>query len=226
MIAVSEDVPQRVLLNNISWETYESLLREVGESHVRLTYDEGALEIMTRSFGHENAGEWIGRLIFFLALEMNVPLRSGGSTTLKKFLRRKGLEPDKCFWIKNERAMRGKKTWDAVSDPPPDLAVEIDISRSSLDRRAIYSALAVPELWNYDGETFRVLILAANGKYREKSRSLAFPWLPLRDFARFVDKLWTTEEVSLMQEFVEWVRTEVAAKKESGAGRKNGRRNA
>jgi Uma2 family endonuclease len=212
MIAVPERQPEHIVLNHISWKAYETLLREVGERHVRLTYDDGDLEIMTLSFGHENAGEWIGRLIFFLALEMKVPLRSGGSTTLKKFLRRKGLEPDKCFWIKNEQAMRGRKTWNVRSDPPPDLAVEIDITRSSLDRRAIYAALEVPELWHYDGETFRVLILGPNGKYREKSRSLAFPSLPLRDFARFVDRLWTTDEMSLIQEFIAWIRADFTSK--------------
>jgi Uma2 family endonuclease len=212
MIAVQERLPQHIVLNHISWKAYETLLRDVGERHVRLTYDDGDLEIMTLSFGHENAGEWIGRLIFFLALEMKVPLRSGGSTTLKKFLRRKGLEPDKCFWIKNEQAMRGRKTWNEDSNPPPDLAVEIDITRSSLDRRAIYAALKVPELWHFDGEKFRVLILGANGKYREKSRSLAFPALPLRDFARFVDRLWSTDEMSLIQEFIAWIRADIASK--------------
>jgi Uma2 family endonuclease len=225
MIAVTEDLPQRVLLSNISWDTYEALLRDIDARHIRLTYDEGDLEIMTISFGHENAGEWIGRLLFFLAFEMKVAVCSGGSTTLKNYLRRKGLEPDKCFWLKNERRMRGKKQWDALTDPPPDLAIEVDITSSSLDRRAIYAALGVPELWHYDGAAFRVLILDATGKYKEKSRSLAFPSLPLRAFARYVKKLGATDEVSLIQEFVDWVRAEVAEKKGNPAGRKNGRRN-
>jgi Uma2 family endonuclease len=226
MIAVSDRSPQRIMLNNISWETYEALLREVGDSHVRLTYDVGDLEIMTLSFGHENSGEWIGRLIFFLALEMKVPLCSGGSTTLKNSLRKKGLEPDKCFWIMNEQAMRGKRSWNSLSDPPPDLAVEIDISRSSLDRRAIYAALGVPELWHYDGEVFRVLILAANGKYKEKARSLAFPALSLPGFGRFVGKLGAADEVSLVQQFVNWVRAEIPVTTPNTSGRKNGRRKA
>src|SRR4029077_1035643 len=92
-----------ILLENITWGTYERLLREAGERHIRMTYDNGDLEIMTLSFGHENAGEVLGRLIDTLTLELNIPLRSGGSTTLKKKLKRKGLEPDKCFWIKNEK---------------------------------------------------------------------------------------------------------------------------
>src|SRR5688572_15837598 len=110
-----------ILLDNISWETYERLLREASSRHIRMTYDNGDLEIMTLSFGHENAGEVISRLISTLTQELEIPLRSGGSTTLRRKLKRKGLEPDKCFWIKNEPRMRRKKKWSAKSDPPPDL---------------------------------------------------------------------------------------------------------
>jgi hypothetical protein len=62
-MGISDDAPQRVELNNVRWEAYDSLLREAGESHVRLTYDEGHSKTMSLSFGHDNAREWIGRLI-------------------------------------------------------------------------------------------------------------------------------------------------------------------
>ncbi len=178
---------------------------------------------MTLSFEHENVGEWIGRLIIFLTLELNIALCSGGSTTLKRSLGRKGLEPDKCFWIKHEKAMRGKKEWDALADPPPDLAVEIDITRSSLDRQSIYAALQIPEIWRYDG-TFKILALGPNGKYKEKLKSPTFPWLPVAGFARFVAALGSDEETRLSQEFIEWLRAEVAPKRSTSRGRKNGRR--
>jgi Uma2 family endonuclease len=224
MLAVSDRDTEYVLLHNISWETYEALLRDVGECRVRMTYDNGDLEVMTVSFAHENAGEWIGRLIFFLALVSKTAICSGGSTTLKQSLRKKGLEPDKCFWLKNEKAMRGKKEWDALDDPPPDLAVEVDITSSSLDRRAIYAALGVPELWHFDGTTFRVLVLTAHGVYKEKTKSLAFPWLPLRAFAKQIVKLGEGDEVHLIEEFMEWARSAFTARKGNGSSRKNGRR--
>lgn len=213
MVAIRETAEERIVLHNISWSGYENLLGEIGDSHLRLTYDDGDLEIMTLSFGHENAGEWIGRLIFFLALELKMPLCSGGATTLKKALHRKGLEPDKCFWIKHEKAMRGKKHWNPLKDPPPDLAVEVDITSSSMDRLAIYAALEVPEIWHYDGATFKVLVLTSAGAYKEKSMSLAFPMLPLKSFARFVEDLGTTDEVELIQSFTDWVRKNVAPNK-------------
>jgi Uma2 family endonuclease len=222
MVATRDRPEQRVVLHNISWPAYEALLRDVGTSHIRLTYDQGDLEIMTLSFGHENAGEWLGRLIFFLALELQMALCSGGSTTLKAALRLKGLEPDKSFWIKHEHAMRGKKEWDPLIDPPPDLVVEVDITSSSLDRLGIYAALKVPEIWHYDGQAFKVLILGPRGKYRERSKSLAFPSLPLRAFAEFLAKLGSIDEIQLIQSFTAWVRAEVVGKGQTT--RRNGKR--
>jgi hypothetical protein len=152
-----------------------------------------------------------------------MPLCSGGSTTLKQSLRKKGLEPDECFWTTNEKQMRAKMEWNALTDPPPDLGVEIDITSSSLDRLSIYAALKVPEIWHYDGETFKVLILGPDGKYKEKTKSLAFPTLPIAGFARFVAKLGSDDEVRPIQEFIAWLRTEVVPKKNGRAGRRNGR---
>ena len=224
MVVKHEEPLRQFVLNNISWDTYEKLLEEIGPTHYRLTYDEGDLEIMTLSFYHDNVGRWIGRLIFFVALELQLSICSGGSTTLKHSLRKKGLEPDECFWIKHEANMRGKKSWNVLTDPPPDLAVEVEISSSALNRLGIYAALKVPEIWRYDGDTFRVMILAPNGKYKEKGKSLAFPTLPIEDFSRFVGRLGSEEEVKLAQDFIAWLRTEIVPKKNGRAGRKNGRR--
>lgn len=207
MIALREPAEQHIVLHNISWAGYESILDAIGETHLRVTYDDGDLEIMTLSFGHENAGEWIGRLIFFLALELKMPLCSGGSTTLKKSLNKKGLEPDKCFWLQNENAMRGKKEWNPRKDPPPDLAVEVDVKRSALNRLGIYAALQVPEIWHYDGDKFEVLILGPDGKYKAKLRSRTFPSLSLKEFAaRFIIPLGTVNEVELIDAFTKWIR--------------------
>jgi Uma2 family endonuclease len=119
MVAVRNRQTERIILHDVSWQGYETLLHEIGEKNVRLTYDEGDLEIKTLSFGHENVGEWLGQLVFFLALELKTPLSSGGSTTLKQALPSKGLEPDKSFWIRHEKMMRGKKEWEARKDRRP-----------------------------------------------------------------------------------------------------------
>src|SRR6266542_3146074 len=223
MVAVIERPLEHMVLPHISWDTFERILDEIGETHYRVTYQRGRLEFMTISFKHDHFGRWLGRLIFFVALEMKIPLCSGGSTTLKEALREVGLEPDDCFWIKHEKHMRDKEKWNARIDPPPDLAVEIDITTSWLDRLEIYAALEVPEVWRFDGELLKVLVLSANGKYKERAKSVAFPSLSMDGFTRFVKKLGSADEVSLVEEFTEWLRTSVAFKK-GGGERKNGRR--
>jgi Uma2 family endonuclease len=213
---------EQILLENITWGTYERLLREAGERRIRMTYNNGDLEIMTLSFGHENVAELIARLVSMITLVLNVPVRSGGSTTLKKKLNRKGLEPDKCFWIKNERAMRGKTKWEVKRDPPPDLVVEVDVSRSSMNRMGIYAALGVLEVWRYKGKRLRVYELV-KGKYREVQVSPSFPYLPMARVNEFLHLARSVDETTLLREFESWVRQDVLPLAED-APRSNGKK--
>ena len=115
-----------------------------------------------------------------------------------KALRKVGLEPDECFWIKHGAEIRGKKKWNALTDPPPDLAVEIDITSSWLDRLEIYAALKVPEIWRFDGEILKVLILGSNGKYRERSRSAGLSDFAHGRFRPFCERLDSADELILV----------------------------
>jgi Uma2 family endonuclease len=200
---------QRIVLDNISWHTYETFLREFDERPLRITYDEGILEIMTLSFGHENLGWFLGRLIAVLTLELELPLVGGGSTTLKRKLKLKGLEADDCFWIKNAAKMRGKKQFHYRRDPPPDLALEIDVTRSSLNRMGIYAALGIAEVWRFKGKTLDVYVLGADGKFRKKRRSRIFPLVPMEQILHFLRKLADEDENDLIRAFTSWVRTEI-----------------
>ncbi len=219
---------RQILLENISWETYERLLREVGERPIRLTYDEGDLEIMSLSFGHENVAELAGRLVETVTLELDIPLCSGGSTTLKKRLKRKGLEPDKCYWIKNAERMRGKKEWRAKQDPPPDLAVEVDVTSSSLDRMRIYAALRIPEIWRYFGKKLHFYELGPDATYLERDTSLSFPFLTVAHIEEVLKQRETKDETTLVRDFAAWVRSEILPEYEAArqhrAGRKNGKK--
>src|SRR5262245_16720610 len=140
MVVHVQEPLRHMVFRNIRWDTFERFLDDMGEAHLRAAYINGDVEFITISLEHDSYGRWIGRLIFFVALEMKIPIRSGGSTTLKELLREAALEPDECFWIKHEKHMRNKKKWTSDIDPPPDLAVEIDITTSWLDRLGIYAA--------------------------------------------------------------------------------------
>lgn len=109
------------MLHNISWETFEALLRETGEDRgSRFAYECGTLEIMSPLFEHENPKSNLGNFTVALAEELDIEIRSGGSTTLKRRLAKRGIEPDNCYYIQNEPAVRGKLELDLETDPPPD----------------------------------------------------------------------------------------------------------
>ncbi len=214
---------QYMLLDSVSWETYERLLREAGERHVRMTYDRGDLEIMTLSFAHEHFGELLASFVLVVAMELSIPFTSGGSTTLRKRIQRKGLEPDKCFWFAHERQMRGKSKWKALKDPPPDLALEIEISRSALNRMKIYAALRVPEVWRCNRKMLRVYRLNKKGAFEPQNGSLVFPFLPMAELHKFLRL--EEDQLSVLKRFTAWVRAEVAPRYQAWRqrGKKNGK---
>jgi Uma2 family endonuclease len=195
---------QRLILPGISWNQYVRLLRGLADRHVRLTYDRGVLEFMTLSHEHESEGYILGRFVDTLTDVLAVPVKGGKSTTFKRRTRRRGLEPDGCWWIQNEAKVRGKKKIDLAVDPAPDLALEIDISRSSLNRLAIYAALRVPEIWRFDGEHLTFLVLRDSGKYENVAESLAFPGLRPDDLLPFLAMHHQLDETTVVRQFRAW----------------------
>jgi Uma2 family endonuclease len=209
MLLESITAEQRTVLYNLSWDTFEALLRDTGEHRgSRFAYDCGTLEIMTPLFEHENPKIQFDRLIFSLAEELDIEVISAGSTTLKRKSLAKGIEPDSCYYIQNEAAMRGRETLNLEIDPPPDLAVEIDITTSSVNKFNIYAALGVAELWRYDGEVLKFYQLVEN-QYIEIKFSLAFPLVSVGDMNRFIQQGKTMGEIALLKSFRAWVRGKI-----------------
>ncbi|HEV3257847.1 MAG TPA: Uma2 family endonuclease [Gemmataceae bacterium] len=212
---------QRFLLFNVSWKTYETFLAELGDRPIRLTYDRGNLELMAPSHVHERYKKILGRIIDTLTLELNILMKSGGSTTFKRKDLERGMEPDECYYIENEPLVRGKMEIDLTTDPPPDICIEIDITSSSLDRQGIYAAMRVPEIWRFDGESLRVYRLDANGDYQLCDRSPTFPFLPLDEIARFLQQANVADETSLIRAFITWLREEIVPRLQDGRARDN-----
>ncbi|MBD1834300.1 Uma2 family endonuclease [Cyanobacteria bacterium FACHB-472] len=210
MITTSIPAEQRTVLPNISWETLEALLIETGEDRGwRFAYDGSTLELMTPLFEHENPKSNFGNLIIFLALELDIEIKSAGSTTLKRQIANRGIEPDNCYYIHNEPAVRGKQKLDLETDPPPDLVIEIDITSSSVNKLEIYFALGVPELWRYDGRNLKFYQLT-EGKYSECEFSIAFPIVSVTKISEFIEQSKTIGEIALLKSFRAWVRTKIA----------------
>jgi Uma2 family endonuclease len=203
---------QTLRLSNVDWKTYSRLLRIFAEHRgVRLAYDRGELEIMSPSMEHDRDGRFLGRLVIALTEELGLPILSAGSTTLRRRLRRRGIEADECYWIANAHRMAGRRQLDLRRDPPPDLAIEVDVSHSSLDRLSIYAALGVPEVWRLDGDqlTFNV---RAGRRYSPAATSQAFPLVGATDLVGFLQQARQAgDENPVVRGFRDWVRQRRAA---------------
>ncbi len=201
---------QRFVLHAVDWPTYRAIADAVAERHLRLAYDGENLEFMTVSLLHDLLSRLLGRFLVVLTEELNLLLRSAGSTTLDREDVARGIEPDECFYLDNEPRIRGRTEIDLTTDPPPDLGVEIDVSRSSLNRLAIYSELRIPEVWRYDGERLRIYGRREAGGYDDAERSRYFPKLNPADVAAFLARCNELDENSLVREFRNWVRDQIA----------------
>ncbi|MBD1811559.1 Uma2 family endonuclease [Microcoleus vaginatus DQ-U2] len=198
---------QIVELSGISWQTYETLLAEIGDRQIRLTYNRGNLEIMVPSPEHERFKTIMGRFVETLAEELEVRIEPLGSTTFKR-PELSGVEPDECFYIQNISAVKGKKRIDLNQDPPPDLVVEIDITSRSENSLQVYADLGVPEVWIYNGLRLRINRLE-NGEYVEGEISLAFPSLPILEIVRFLEQAETMDYLELVKAFRNWVKSQI-----------------
>lgn len=202
-----------LVLEDIDWKTYTQLLRAFAEKPgIRMAYDRGKLEIMAPLlFEHEDDSSFLGRSVEVLTEELGLPIKSGGSTTMRRQLRRRGIEADERFWIANAFRMKGKRQLDLRIDPPPDLAIEVDVSHSSLDRLSIYAALKVPEVWRLQGDALTFHVLTAEGTYTVAERSHAIPILSPATLLEFLNKArQAADENPVVQEFRTWIRHAIA----------------
>ena len=183
---------RRVTLDGVSWAFCQNMLAEVGENQVRLTFDQGRLEILSPLPIHEQIKKILARLIEAYADEMHLTIEGLGSTTFGREDLQKGLEPDECYYVANARAVIGKEDFDWTLDPPLNLAIEVDISRPDVARQPIYAAIGVTEIWRYDGrEVVSLHRVAGDGttdeaRYVAADHSALFPKLPMVELNLFL----------------------------------------
>ena len=209
MIATLIPAEQRTVLQNISWETFETLLAETGEYRgSRFAYECGTLEIVFPLIEHESYKSIFGNLVIVLEEELGIEIKSAGSTTLNLKSANCAIEPDNCYYIQNELAFRGKQTLDLTTDLPPDLAIEIDITSTSVNKLEIYAYLGVPEIWIYNGRVLQFYHLVEN-QYIECEFSCVFPLVSATEISQFIEQSKTIGEIALIKLFRNWVRNKV-----------------
>lgn len=169
---------QTLVINDVNWQQFEEILLELGEHrNSKIAYYNHTLEIMSPLPEHELDKIYISTFIDIILEEFDIEFLPLGSTTFKSELLQKGLEPDNCFYIQNEAKIRGKKRLDLSIDPPPDLALEIDLTSRTYPN--IYLALGVPELWRFEQNNLQINILE-NGQYIQQEFSPNFPNIPIK----------------------------------------------
>jgi Uma2 family endonuclease len=215
MSVVSQQAEQRVLLSGISWATFESLLADTRNHGTRFTYDRGYLEMMSPSREHERMKRLIGRMVEAMTEELAIPMSSAGSTTLKAEWKERGLEADESYYIANEPRVRGRDEIDLRVDPPPDLAIEVDVTNTSLPRMPVFAQVGVPEVWRLDERRRLHFYRLKKAKYQLVEQSVAFAFLKPADVMRFVNRRAEIGENAVVRAFVEWA-TKAQAKARKG----------
>jgi Uma2 family endonuclease len=177
---------QRIVIRNVGWNGYQALLNMIGNQRVRVTYDRGDVELMSPLSEHERYAALFAHMIIVLADELDIDFVAGRSTTFNSEVLDKGLEPDECYYFSSASRVHDWSRIDLKVDPPPDLAIEVGITSSSVNKLGIYAALGVPEVWRYDGETLTVLVLGTGKLYERSEKSLAFPHVPMNELGPFL----------------------------------------
>jgi Uma2 family endonuclease len=177
----------RIFLQGFPWAAYDDLTKSDRNNHVRMTYADGELEIMSPSGRHAKISQILGFMIYEWIMLHEIRADFGGDMTLKSLDSSRGLEADQCYWIANSPLVRGKDEIDLTVDPPPDLALEVEVTRPLISKLPIYQALGVTEVWHWRKNSLSVLVLDQERKYVASQESVALPGFPFslaEDFVR------------------------------------------
>jgi Uma2 family endonuclease len=197
-----------VVLDCVSWETYERLLSDDEERRVpRMTYDRGVLELVTPSKPHEVDAAAITRIVDIVTAVLGIPIQSTASTTYRRHDLERGFEPDASFYIQNEPRVRDRREVDLTVDPPPDVVLEMEMSRSARDKLPLFASMSIPEVWRCDGQRVSIFILdRERNRYRKSSQSLALSVLSSAVLTRFLVESRTTLSPDWFQAVSDWAR--------------------
>ena len=199
-----------LVLHNRSWDDYEEVLDAVGEnSGLRISFDEGRLQIMTLSPEHEKYSLLIHDIVRLVSLRLRIKVLSFGSATMNRQRKHKGLEPDDWFYVQTADVIAGKAHLDFSTDPAPDVAVEIDLHHQSLSKFPIYVALGIREIWRYD-ERSLIMYHLEEGKYVEASSSLALPMLTPEVLSEFLGRSQRKDQYEVLLAFEDWLNSQQA----------------
>lgn len=206
LLQSSTQLDRRVVLEGVTWQTYQALLKDLGDHRAsRLAYDQGILEIIVPSDIHEFINRILEAIVRALTEELNMRIRGYGSTTLNREDLQRGIEPDSCFYIQNVDRILGRKL-NIKTDPPPDLAIEVDITSSSRRRFGIHLQLKIPEVWRYTEQRGVIIYQLQNGEYVECEFSPTFGMVSGAVLMQFLQMAETEDDNGIIRALRQWIR--------------------
>lgn len=202
-----ESLPENgtLVLRGLDWEEYEELLEAVGEATaLRISYNEGTVQIMAISREHEYYAEFLKQLVGRICVVLRIKVIFFGSATLKLEKKLKGAEPDGSFYVQSAAVIGNKIQLDLNTDPPPDVILEIDVHHESLSRLPIYAALGIPEIWHYDERRLTIYQLI-DDQYAPAAASRAFPFLTATTLTEFLLRSRQEDQYETLLAFEAWL---------------------
>lgn len=201
----------RVSATGVPWAVYDRLVH-VRDHHsvrtgVRIAFDRGRIELMSPSFRHERPALRLCLIVVVLAEELGLPLINARSTTLRRESAEHGLEPDECFYIAHAPDMLEVEDIDLTIHPPPDVAIEVDVSHSTLPKEAIYGPMRIPELWRHDKGRVTIRVLGTGRKYKTAARSAALPLVTADDLSRLLRDHNKVDDMAFVRACRAWAKT-------------------
>jgi len=204
------EAEQRFVLYSVDWSRY-GLVVEALQDHagLRITYLDGRLTLVSPSRRHDWYEDTLGNIVKVVATVLGIEWEPAGHATFRQEEKKGGVEGDDTFYFReNAVTMRGPVDIDLGSQPPPDLAIEVEATHPADDSIAVWGRLGVPEIWRFDikNGALTILVRSPDGGYETSSRSRQLEPLDRTDV---MDQVKRAEELGsshCYSELHDWVR--------------------
>ncbi len=210
---------RRVVIRDVDFAFYEQLVDSIPEwRHIHVDFDGKDLEVMSPGLLHDGDKQLLGQLVEAIAQVLRIPYKSAGQTTWKRPEIARGLEADESYFFQRDKldlvaVSKARRAKDIAAYPNPDLAIEVDVSPSKVDRAGIYAAMQVPEVWRFDGDELVIDQLGDDGRYHSAPTSRFLP-VTTEQVRRWVVDEDSSDESEWARRLRAWARAEVAPRRE------------
>jgi Uma2 family endonuclease len=204
-----ETAEQRFVIGRIDWDAYVTICDALDEQNgVRLIYNDGKLIFMGKSHRHEWLSDCLGYLVIGIATHSRIPCEPAAEATFRRREKETGLEGDRTFHFgANAERMRGGADYDFSADPPPDLAIEVEVSHSAAAAVEVWGRMGVPEIWRFHAATRTCSMwrLRDDGGYEQTDQSMLLLALRPDDVTESIEQARSSGTVAWLAQLPGWV---------------------